>query len=435
MTTSAKRMRMLTACLTIALPLTACSGGDAGTDSGGGEEGTSITFVGADPAETFTPLIEAFEAEHPDIAVEYQNVPFDQFNSVIQQRVGGKDPGIDVMYVDAGAVGYTASRGWLEDLSEFQDTATEQSLPAAVEGNVVDDALYALPMWTSSQYLYYNPAALEAAGAPVPSADPAQRITWEQIVESGRAAQAAGTEWGLLFDQTDRYYQLQALTESAGGGSGATGEDLLTADVTNEGWLKAMTFYAGLFQDGVSPRGVETEQMVSLFAAGKAAYFVGGPWSAGVILEENPDLTFGVAPHPAFEGGTVAMPTGSWSLGVSSASDEKEAAKQFVEFASLDPEGNAAAVEEIIIPPTNQSAFDAYIARLDGVKPPSTTGMGALTLSELRDAAVNRPNTVGFVQMQDVLGRAFADIRNGEDVEATLTAAEAELQSIWDRLE
>lgn len=405
--------------------LTACSDGDEGD--------SAITFVGADPAEAFAPLIDAFEAEHPEYDVEYQTIPFDQYNNVIQQRVGSQDPSIDVLLVDAGTAASMASRGWLADLSDAREEAEATSVQASVDQSVWDDRLWALPLWTSAQYLYYNTELLDAAGVEPPTAD-GERWTWDQVTEAAAAAQAAGSEWGLLFDQTDRYYQLQPLAESLGGGSGATGDDALTADVTNDGWQQAMQWYADLFADGLAPRGVATDQMNVLFASGDAPFFIGGPWSVEPISQGEPPIDYGVAPVPMFEGGTPAMSTGSWSIGVSSATDVPEAATAFAEFASLDPAGNAAAVEEIIIPPTNTEAFDDYIGRLDDSDAPNTEGMGDLTLRELQDAAVSRPGTVGFTQMQDVLDRAFADIRNGEPVAETLAAAEEELQGLWDRL-
>ncbi|WP_022867426.1 ABC transporter substrate-binding protein [Schaalia vaccimaxillae] len=420
--------------------LAACSSG-AGTSTagesdavGGDGQKKSITFVGADPETAFAPLIESFEKKHPNIDVKYENIPFDQYNNVIQQRVGADDPSIDVLLVDAGAAGSMASKGWLADLTDLQGEVEKTSITPAVDANMWDGKMWALPMWTSAQYLYYNKDLLSVAGIEAPPADSDQRWTWEQVTAAAKSAQQAGAEWGLLFDQTDRYYQLQPLAESAGGGSGATGDDLLTADLTNEGWTKAMNWYGSLFEDGLAPRGVATDQMAVLFASGKSAFFVGGAWSLTPIGEGDPVINWGYAPNPMFEGGTPAMSTGSWAIGVSSSSDEAEAAREFAKFASIDPEGSAAAVEAITIPPTNTASFDGYIERLDQTMPPNTEGMGALMLDELEKAAVNRPNTIGFTQMQDVLGRAFSDIRNGESVEATLKAAELELQGLWDRL-
>ncbi len=396
-------------------------------------EPVTITFITADPESQYAPLIEAFEAENPDITVTYQNVPFDQYNNVIQQRIGSKDPGIDVYLADSGAVGALAERGLLVDLSEFADQVRATAVPAAIEGNFYEGKMWALPMYTSLQYLYYNKALLDAAGVAYPSQT--DRMTWEQVTEDAKAAQTAGAKWGILFDQLDRYYQLQALPESAGGGSGAAGDDLLTADVTNDGWVRAMDWYGSLFEDGLAPRGVSTDQMSLLFAAGQSPYFIGGPWSLINILDEETPIDFGLAPHPMFDGGTPAMPTGSWNIAISPATDDLEASKKFIEFTSIDVVGNALAAQEVIVPPTNIESFDNYIAKMDEWHPPNTDGMGALTLAELKTSAVNRPNSPGFTQLQDVLGRAFSDIRNGEDVEGTLQAAQDELQRLWDRLE
>ena len=407
---------------------------DGATGADTSTEVQAITFVGTDPVEAFQPLIDAFHAKNPDIEVSYQNIPFDQYNNVIQQRVGSGDASIDVLLVDAGAVGSVASKGWLKDLTALQNKVNETSYPAAAKQNDWDGKMWALPMWTSAQYLYYNKTLLDAAGIAHPSIQSSDRLTWEEVTDLATQAKEAGAEWGLLFDQTDRYYQLQPLSESAGGGSGAAGEDLLTVDITNDGWIKAMTWYGELFEKGLAPRGIATDQMSQLFASGKAAFFVGGPWSVYPITEADNIIDFGVAPHPYFDGGTPAMSTGSWAIGVSSSSDAPDAAQRFAEFASLDPEGNAAAVAKIIIPPTNNDAFDDYITRLDTFHEPNTTGMGELTVSELSIAAVNRPNTLGFTQMQEVLGNAYADIRNGLPVEETLRKAQEELQRQWDRL-
>lgn len=317
-------------------------------------------------------------------------------------------------------------------MSEYLPAVEENSVPASIEQSMWDGKLWALPMWTSAQYLYYNSDLLEAAGVEPPNQT--DRWTWEQITDAAKAAQDAGAEWGLLFDQTDRYYQLQPLSESAGGGSGVTGGAQDTIDVTNEGWVRSMTWYADLFADGLSPRGVTTDQMSAMFGSGQAAFFVGGSWSLTPITENNTGFDYGVALNPYFEGGTPAMSTGSWSVGVSAHSDNTDAAKAFAEFVSQDVDGNKAITEVILTQPTHVDAFEDFTARVEEVDPPNTDGMGSMTLVELQEAAVSRPNVIGFTQLQDVLGRAYADIRNGQPVEQTLQNAQAELQGLWDRL-
>lgn len=412
-----------------ALTLTGCSGsGDASSGH------TTINFMAADPQKSYQPVIDGFEKANPGVTVKFTYVPFDQYNNIVSQRIGGKDAGIDVYVADTGTIGELASKGYLTDLTDLKSQSEKASLPAAVKANVFDGKLWALPMWTSQQYLFYNKDLLTKAGIPFPSADPDHRMTYEQLLDDAKKAKAAGATWGFIFDQIDRYYQLQPLAESAGGGSGATGEDLLKADVTNAGWTKAMDWYSQLFSSGVAPRGNGAQQMVQVFAGGQAAFMVSGPWQITTNVQAKPPVDFGVAPNPLFEGGKPTMATGSWNIGINPASTHRDAALDFIKYVSLSSEGNTKSTQVTGITPTNLKSFDAWIAKEDAIAPPSTTGVGALTLEELKNVAVNRPNSPGFNQLQDVLGRAFSDIRNGQDVDATLKNAQSELQSNWDQL-
>ena len=428
------RMRVLrsaavAASVLAALTLAGCSG--SGTSAPGH---TTINFMAADPQKTYQPVIDGFEKANPDITVKFTYVPFDQYNNIVSQRIGGKDTGIDVYVADTGTIGELASKGYLKDLTDLKSASEKASLPAAVEANEFDGKLWALPMWTSQQYLFYNKDLLTKAGIPFPSADPGKRMTYEQLLADAKRAKAAGATWGMIFDQIDRYYQLQPLAESAGGGSGATGKDLLTADVTNAGWTKAMNWYSQLFSSGVAPRGDGAQQMVQVFAGGEAAFMVSGPWQIATNASAKPPVNYGIAPNPLFEGGKATMATGSWNIGINPASENQDAALSFIKYVSLNSAGNTKSTEISGITPTNLKSFDGWIAKVDAVSPPATTGVGALTLEELKTVAVNRPNSPGFNQLQDVLGRAFSDIRNGQNVKSTLKSAESELQSDWDQL-
>jgi multiple sugar transport system substrate-binding protein len=440
-------IRGVAALLCLALVAAGCGSSDNGdSDSGAasaklGSQGygssepkVTITFLNPEIKGSFDPLIKRFEAKHPNIDVRSINVPFDQINSTLQARLGARDSSLDVYVVDPPAIPNLVERGFLVDLSVLKDQAQSASLEAAFESTQYEGKLWALPIWTSEQYLYFNRDLLKQAGVEPPSADPAERWTWEQTVDAAKQAQDAGARWGLLFDQTDRYYQLQALAESAGGGPGLTGDGNLEPDLTNPGWVKAMTWYRSLFEDGLAPRGVATDQMNPTFAAGKAAFFVGGPWALAQFTAAK-DLKFGVAPHPYFEGGKPATPTDSWAWGINPASDKQEAAAEFVKFASLESEGNLATIEKIFIPPTNRDAFDVYLERLNKSGGAETRGAGELMLAELEQTATHRPATPGYLQFETLMNsKVLPDIRNGADPAKRLDQANQELSSAFSRL-
>lgn len=418
-----------------AIFLAGCSTSAPNSDSAQGSDGSgtgTVNFLGPEDPATFAPVIKAFEAKNPDVTVKYSQVPFDQLNSTLQQRLGAKDETIDVYTVDQPRLSQLAAQGFLEDLSSLKDQTKAAVPEAQFSVNLYQEKIWALPVWNSTQLLFFNKTALDAAGVQYPSVDPSQRKTWEQIVADAKAAQAAGTEFGLLLEQVEAYYQLQPLAESAGGGSGITGDDKLTVDVTNPGWEKSMKWYSDTFASGLSPRGVGGFQTGPLFSSGKVAYFVGGPWDVGGFSKAG--VNWGVAPMPYFEGGGKATPTGSWSWGINPASKNKAAAKKFLEFASLDPAGNLATTEATTIIPANSAATGQYLPKLESLGGDKTQGLAKLIAHENNETATPRPVTVGYIQFEEIMGKAFADIRNGSPVDERLKQAAQQVTDAWKQL-
>ena len=418
-----------------ALFLGGCSTGapDAGPKIGSDGTGTgTVSFLGPEDPAIFAPVIEAFQAKNPDITVKYSQVPYDQINSTLQQRLGAKDDTIDVYTVDQPRLSQLAAQGFLEDLSSLKDQTKAAVPEAQYSVNLYQDKMWALPVWNSTQLLFFNKTALSAAGVDYPSADTAQRKTWEQITRDAKTVQAAGTEYGLVLEQVEAYYMLQALAESAGGGSGITGDDNLKVDITNQGWEKALQWYSDTFSSGLSPRGVNSFQTSPLFTSGKAAYFVGGPWDVGAFAKT--DVDWGVAPMPYFEGGSKVTPTGSWSWGINPASKNKAAAKKFLEFASLDPAGNLATTAATTIIPANSAATEQYLPKLEALGGNRTKGLAALITHENTETAKPRPVTVGYIQFEEIMGKAFGDIRNGSPVSERLKQAAQQITDAWKQL-
>ena len=415
-----------------ALALSSCSGADAGT-SGSEDAGGTVRFLGPEDPEVFAPVITAFEDGHPDITVEYTQVPFDQYATTLQQRLSAKDDTIDVFAVDQPNLAQIAAQGFLEDLSVLKDQAKDATSAAQYDINIYQDKMYALSIWNSTQMLFYNKNLLAAAGIEAPAIDPAARWTWEQVAEAGRAAQAAGAESGLLLEQVEAYYQVQPLIESAGGGSGISGSEMLDADVTDAGWDKALAWYAETFESGLSPRGVGGFQTSAVFTDQKVAFFVGGPWDVGGFAA-NADFDWGIAPHPYFDGGSEVTPTGSWSWGINTASKNKTAAQEFLEFAALDPAGNLATTEATTIIPANTEAAATYLPTLEALAGDHGTGVADLITSEIENTAVARPVSVGYVQFESLINKAFADIRNGADSGERLEQAQSQIEDAWSQL-
>lgn len=374
-------------------------------------------------------MLDAFAEAYPSITVDFESVPFDQLNSVLEARISAKDGNPDVYWADMPRMAALAARGYTVDLTEKFEPYRDAWDEASYEGASAEGRLHGVPIANSTQLLFYNKALLDTAGVEYPSADPESRITWEQITEDAQAAVDAGAPNGLVFGQVDRYYQLQPLPMSLGGSAGATGEDNLTPDITSDPWVESMEWYRSIFEAGIAPRGVAAEQNDPAFLAGNTAYQVQGPWLLPEV--QTSDVNWGVALHPYFEGGEPVTPTGSWALSMNPFSDEKEAAAIFMKWMSVD-EGSGYTTYS---PPRSSRRTSRARRRTTSVRlfTSSEEDEKAATIIDFEtyNTAENRLATVGYVEFEEILGRAFADIRNGADPAATLENASTELETVW----
>jgi multiple sugar transport system substrate-binding protein len=419
----------------LALGVSACSSGSSGGDSSTsaspsaaitGEVKGSLQIIGSEPETVYAPMIAGFEAANPGVKVTYTSVPFLEYTSVLQQRLGAKDTSIDVYAVDQPTISSLAARGFLQDVSQISDKVKASALPSLYDVNVYDGKLVAAPISTSTQFMFYNVDLLKKAGVTPPSSDPSQRWTWEQTTEAAKKVQSAGAQWGLILEQIELYYQLQPLPESLGGGSGLTGDGNLTPAVNNEQWVKAFSWYQSLFADKVSPRGVGPFETSPLFSSGKTAFFVGGPWDVGGFGSVK-GLNWGMAPMPYFEGSKAVTPNGGWSLGINPASENQATALAFLEYASTTADGNLLFSKNSSNLPANADAFNSYLPTLSGIAGDKSAQAGAIVQYEANNTAVPRPSSVGYTQFETVINKAFADIRNGSDAKTRLDQAQDEL--------
>jgi len=376
--------------------------------------------------------VAEFQKRNPDIKIQYQPIPFAQMNSQVLSRLGTQDSSLDIYGVDAPRVAALVQRKFLTDFSSLKSEALAAFGQKPVETATIAGKMWALPMWNSTQLLYYNKDLLKAASVPEPSADPTKRLTWDELLDEAAKAKAAGAKWGFAYDQVDRYYQLQPLFESNGAGPGLSGPDMLTPTVGSAKWIETAAWYGKLFADGLSPRGVEPAQSPQLFASGQAAFFYGVPAHTTTFLKAT-ELKFGLAPVPYFEGGKPVTPTDSWMIGISPYSKHAEQALKFVRFITLDPEGSAIAAGAQM--PANKVSFQQYAQRNTEVGGAATAPFASILSYELANTAVSRPHSVGYVAFEEIMNKTFSDIRNGADAAAGLAKADQALKAAFARLQ
>ncbi|MFG1951099.1 extracellular solute-binding protein [Micromonospora sp. NPDC048830] len=402
-----------------ALSLSAC-GSSPGDDP---NEDVTITFVTPHKG-VFDEAVAAFEEEHPNINVEVQIIPFAEIAAQTQARLGAKDSSIDVIAVDPPRLPSLATQGFLKDVSDDAADLKEALTAGGIESVTWDGKQYGYPLWTSDNFLFYNKSLLAKAAIAEPGADNASRWTWDRTLAAAEKAKAAGAQYGFAFEQVDAYYALQPVIMSMGGGTGLEGKDNLTPAVDNPQWIDFGRWYAQLYSSGLAPRGVASAQMPDLFKNGSVAFYIAGTARITDLQKSGLADKWGMAPLPYAAGGRVVTPTDSWAVSVSNFSEHQAAAREFARYLSLSPDGATSTATKFNLPPVNQKAYPKYIHYIDGIAPKQTTQYGTLLTTDTDEHAVRRPPSVGYVDFETIVNKAFSDIRNGGDPAKILAAAQ-----------
>lgn len=419
-----------------AMLLSSCGGGSGSGDqsAGGGADGSpvTITFLHPHPG-AYTALIEAFETAHPNITVEEQAIPFNEMINQVQARLGSKDDSLDVIAVDPPRLPNMVSNGYLDEVpADVAATMPDLVSETGLSSVTYDGKQYAYPVWTSDNILFYNKEVLEAAGVTPPGSGVADRWTWEELEAAAQQVKDSGAApYGMGIEQIDRYYALQPMIESFGGSAGLVGDQNITPDVNSPEWIKFGEWYAGLHESGLAPRGIDPSQMPEAFATGQVAFTLAGPTRIQSLQDGPLAGKWGIAPHPYFEGKPIITPTDSWAQGVSAYSKNKEAAHAFIQFATLTTEGAVATSSGFNLPPVNTAAYPVYIERMTTeVAPGQLDTLDEIITEDNTEHARHRPSSIGYVEFETTMNKAFSDIRNGADIKVTLDNAQDELTRI-----
>lgn len=389
--------------------------------------------VGEWASGPLAPWVEQFTAA-TGIEVEIQPFPFRELLATIEVRGNAKADDIDVIFVDAPLVPSYAVRGLITSMdSYFADTDPSNIFAqAGIDAASWNGSMYAPPLNNSGQLTYYNKDLLAAAGCAEPSLIESERITWEEVVEcSQKITDSSSSTWGMVFDQVNRYYQLQSLPESMGGGSGVCEGGLsVKGCLTNEGWMKAAQWYHDIFNTwGISPKGSEQGKTDQIFATGKAGFFIGGSWNEGTF--SGSDINYGIALHPYYAEGKPVTGCNSWHMGVWNYSNHKDDAAKLVRYLTAGPDVALSYVNEHGQLPAHKSAI-LYVAEHPKFDNFPKNVLKVATYESANQCAT-RGRTPGFLEFEEIVNTSFEDIANGGDPASILGSAESRIENAMRR--
>ncbi|MDQ0573840.1 extracellular solute-binding protein [Agromyces albus] len=315
-----------------ALTVTGCTAADAPSDGP-----VTITFWGSygnggnstqqDALNEL--LIPAFEAEHPDIHVEYVDIPYDSLLQKLTTSAAGEELP-DLVRADLGWVPQFAELGVLVPLSQEMedfDELADATYPGVLATNLYEGEYYGLPLDTNTRVMVSNQAALDAAGLSAPPA------TFDELRSLGDAVKGTGT---FAFAENKlQAWNIMPWIWSAGG-------DIADPDLTTStGYLDSDESVAGIqllvdlyVQDAVPNLIIGNEGATATsdgLPGGQYATILDGPWMRGVWSGQYPDFDPVYSTVPAGDGGSVSV-VGGEDIVLTQSSENKEAAMEFIRF-------------------------------------------------------------------------------------------------------
>lgn len=276
-----------------ALLLAGC-GGKSGSSSGNTIKFLSMDY---DPASTAVQkqIVEDFNKQSPDGKVQIEVVNWNDGHQKLQTLISGNQPP-DIAIVGTRWLLEYADADLLADLSDMDQHGLKTSdfLSGPLDQGRVKGQLLGLPTAVSVRGLYYNKEMLDKAGVKPPK-------TWAELRDAARKVQAANpgvAGFGVQGKEveTDLYFYYFLW-----GAGGEILDESGKCALDSPAGVEALTFELGLVNDGLTekePTGYNREGLQDLFKAKKVAMIITGPWFAGMLKKDSPDLKFGVTLPP-----------------------------------------------------------------------------------------------------------------------------------------
>lgn len=296
-----------------------------------------ILFGSSGDAET-TALTEAAARFTEQTGVEVDVVPAQDLTQQLTQGFAGGEPP-DVFYLSPeNTVLFRDSlMPYGDEIDDLDDY-----FPALLESYTIDDQLYCLPKDYSNLALVIDQDAWDEAGL----TDDDVPTTWDELAtvaetlttdsRAGLAFSGEADRVGAFFVQNGGWY-----LDDEGTTATADSEEVVGALAYLQEHLEAGTFqYASQLDTGWGGEA---------FGSGAAAMTIEGPWIAGALRNDFPDVNWLAAPLPEGSAGPGTL-TFSNCWGVAAAGNTA-AAVEFVTFVSTPEEQQAFSTAFGVIPP------------------------------------------------------------------------------------
>jgi multiple sugar transport system substrate-binding protein len=300
------------------------------------QDAVTVTWFAARDTTGFTPTqVEAFNTEHTDIQINYQEqgaITTDLHDKFVTVAIA-QDSTVDIVSMDVPFVPEFAAAGWTLPMGDFV-TEEERSefFSGTVDGATYDGELYAVPWYNNGPGLFYRKDLLDEAGIEPPT-------TYDDLVTaskelatpdiSGFVFQAVQTEGGVI----------NFLEYLWGHGGELLDENMEVILGDSEAGTEALTRLVNyIYEDKISPESCLTMKLAAdaenVFASGQAVFLRSWMTGTNAMLADTSQVkdTWDVTTLPSKDGSPGPGCLGTWNLGISAFSEHPEEAAEVIRF-------------------------------------------------------------------------------------------------------
>lgn len=429
-----KKIAGLISCfMALNLLLAGCSGSDGSEEqnagNGAGYEGTELTIG----VEAGAPNIEFFE-EHADeftektgIKVEWVEIPHDNMHERFVQEAISQSGAIDIYDTDQPWISEFASKGYLEPLGDrITDEDRADFYEAALDASSYKGEVYSIPFFVHTPVVFYRTDLFEQAGiTEFPK-------TWDEYAEAAKKLTKDGV-YGTIIEAKQAGEPVTHLVDwiYQNGGSiiDADGNVTINSDENKEvfEFLLKMMYEDGSVMPGSV--GYDNADVDNMFMQGKVAMVKAWPYLYAMVKDPEQSTVydkFGVAVQPA--GKEQASAAWTWGFGISSSSEKKDAAWEFIKWAT-----STETLAQLGITNSNPSPRMSSLEIIRNDETLTDFDKECIqTMSDALNYAENATENPNFPTVQNELSYTLSDIMSQQTgIEEGLAQAE---QSITDTI-
>lgn len=413
----------------MALVLAGCSGGQSGEATAPEGPVTLEWWTWWGNAEAYA---EAWNAEHPDIQIEVNNVGIgeEQTAKLLAAVRAGEGP--DLALAEYQTLPSYVVSGIAADITEYVADSKDRFTDPVWNLTTLEGVTYGVPVDLGPMMMFYRPDLFEKFGIDVPT-------TWDEYRVAGETARAQDPSVFLnVFSPIDGG-KFAGLAQQAGAEWWTVEDGTWSVDINDDASKKVADYWQSLIQDGiVSAQPWWTPEFYKLIADGKVLSFPAGAWLGGsnFVTNVGPEQAglWRAAPLPVWDEGDPTGYMGSSTIVVTTTSEHPEQAAEFIEWLGATAEGNAE-LYEVGAPMASKAGLDEYAddAGREGSIVQGQEGYYDLLSSVLENTAdvTYGPNSVAtFTAYRDEIGRALRDGTPFSDaLDAVQTATVEDLEA------